>query len=75
MAQCWILLTCSTAGTIALSAVLYRWLEIPGIQAGRSLARILAIRRDVGAQDKMVVPRETRSNPVHSGHLLLDRQL
>lgn len=44
-----VLLASSTAATIALSAGLYRYLETPGIQAGRSLSSRLAARRGVGA--------------------------
>ena len=38
-----VLLACTAAVTITVSTVLYRCLEIPGIQAGRSLARRLAV--------------------------------
>jgi peptidoglycan/LPS O-acetylase OafA/YrhL len=40
-----VLLAGTTVVTIAVSAVLYRYLEVPGIHAGRTLARKLAIRR------------------------------
>jgi len=63
-----VLLANTTAVTIAVSAVLYRCLEIPGIQAGRSLARRLTARQAVGAQDAMSLPRETGLNPLCSGH-------
>ena len=54
----WVLLTCTTAATIAVSTVLYRCLEAPGIHAGRYLARRLAARRAVGPQDAMFFPRQ-----------------
>jgi len=53
----WVLLACTTAATIAVSTVLYRCLEAPGIQAGRYLARRLAARRAVGPQVAMFFPR------------------
>lgn len=37
-----VLLVCTTVVTIAVSAVLYRYLEVPGIHAGRALAERLA---------------------------------
>jgi peptidoglycan/LPS O-acetylase OafA/YrhL len=40
-----VLLACTTAVTIALSTVLYRCVEAPGIHAGRSLTKRLAVRR------------------------------
>ena len=43
-----VLLGCATAATIAVSTVLYRSIEAPGMQAGRSLARWLAARRAIG---------------------------
>ena len=47
-----VLLACSTAATMAASVVLYRCLEVPGIQAGRFLARRLADRWAVGQQGR-----------------------
>ena len=52
-----VLLTCTTAVSIAVSTVLYRCVEAPGIHAGRYLARQLAARRAVGPQDAMFFPR------------------
>lgn len=40
----WVLLAAVTVVTIAVSTVLYRYLEAPGIHAGRALARRLAVR-------------------------------
>jgi len=41
-----VLLVCTTAMTIAVSTVRYRWLEFPGIHAGRFLAMRLTARRE-----------------------------
>lgn len=68
MAHFVVLLASTTAVTIAVSAVLYRCIEIPGIQAGRSLARRLTARQAVGAQDAMSLSRETGLTPLRSGH-------
>lgn len=40
-----VLLACTTVATIAVSTMLYRCIESPGIRAGRSLARRLSARR------------------------------
>jgi peptidoglycan/LPS O-acetylase OafA/YrhL len=63
-----VLLAGTTAVTIALSAVLYRYLEVPGIQAGRVLARRVAARREAGMQDEIVLTRKTEFKPLRSGH-------
>jgi peptidoglycan/LPS O-acetylase OafA/YrhL len=63
-----VLLAGTTAVTIALSSVLYRYLEVPGIHAGRALARRLAARWETGTQDAIVLPRETEFHPLRSGH-------
>jgi peptidoglycan/LPS O-acetylase OafA/YrhL len=63
-----VLLVGTTAVSIALSSVLYRYLEVPGIHAGRALARRLAARRETGTQDAIILPRETEFNPLRSGH-------
>ena len=68
MAHLGVLLVCTTAVTIAVSAVLYRYLEVPGMHAGRALARRLAARRKVDLQDAIVLPRRTEFNPLRSGH-------
>ena len=62
-----VLLACTTAATIALSTVLYRCLEAPGIQAGRYLARRLAARRAVGPQDAMFFPRRAGDESLARG--------
>ena len=64
----WVLLACTTAVTIALSTVLYRCLEAPGIQAGRSLAKRLAVRR----QDTTIFlpPRRTGEEALVAGKKL-----
>ena len=52
-----VLLVCTTAVTIVVSTVLYRYLEVPGIHAGRFLARKTC--RPTGsrhAQDAIVFP-------------------
>ena len=46
-----VLLAGTTAVTIAVSAVLYRYLEVPGMQAGRALARRYAARRNTDEQE------------------------
>ena len=63
-----VLLVCTTAVTIAVSTVLHRYLEVPGIHAGRALAQRLAARREVGPQDAIAFPRETEFNPLRSGY-------
>jgi peptidoglycan/LPS O-acetylase OafA/YrhL len=68
MAHFGVLLVCATAATIAVSTVLYRYLEVPGIHAGRYLARRLPVRRVVGPQNAMFFPRETGFNPLRSGN-------
>lgn len=55
MAHFGVLLVCTTAATIAVSTVLYRYLEVPGIHAGRYLASRLPVRR-VGPQNAMFSP-------------------
>ena len=55
MAHLGVLLVCTTAATIAVSTVLYRYLEVPGIHAGRYLASRLPVRR-VGPQNAMFSP-------------------
>ncbi len=45
-----VLLVCTIAVTIPLSTVLYRFLEVPGIHAGRVLAYRLVGQRQVGTQ-------------------------
>jgi peptidoglycan/LPS O-acetylase OafA/YrhL len=62
------LLTGTTVVTIALSTLLYRYLEVPGIQAGRALARRLTARGEAGTLDAIVLPRETEFNPHRSGY-------
>jgi len=68
MAHLGVLLAGTIAVTIALSSVLYRYLEVPGIHAGRALARRLAARRETGTQDAIVLPREIECNPLRSEH-------
>lgn len=63
-----VLLAGATVVTIAVSTVLYGYLEVPGIRAGRALARRLAVRRETGAQDAIVLTRKTEFNPLRSGH-------
>ena len=46
-----VLLAGTTAVTVAVSAVLYRYLEVPGIHAGRALARRYAARRNTDEQE------------------------
>ena len=61
MAYLGVLLVCTTA-------VLYRYLEIPGMHAGRALARRLAARREAGPQDATVLLRRSEFNVLRSGH-------
>ena len=42
--------------TVALSTILYRYLELPGIHAGRAMARRLAAQRGASTQDAIVFP-------------------
>jgi peptidoglycan/LPS O-acetylase OafA/YrhL len=46
-----VLLAGTAAVTIAVSAVLYRYLEVPGMQVGRALARSYAARRNTDEQE------------------------
>jgi peptidoglycan/LPS O-acetylase OafA/YrhL len=48
-----VLLAWTTVATIALSAGLYRYLEAPGIHAGRALARTFVGQRELGTQEGM----------------------
>ena len=48
MAHFWVLLAGTTVGTIAVSRVLYHYIEAPGIHAGRALARRLVRPRQFG---------------------------
>ena len=75
MAHFGVLLVCTTAVTIAVSTVLYRYLEVPGIHAGRALARRLAARREVGPQDAIVFPGRLSLILFDLVILLLDRSL
>ena len=52
-----VLLAGTTAVTIAVSAVLYRYLEVPGMEAGRALARRYAARRNTDRQELKPYPR------------------
>ena len=61
-----ILLACTTAATISVSALLYRFIEAPGIYAGRSLARRLAPRQAFDQQNAIVLSRWTTPNPSSS---------
>lgn len=62
-----VLLACTTAATISVSTLLYRFLEAPGISAGRSLAPRLAPRQAIGQQDAMFLPRWTGIHSPNSG--------
>lgn len=68
MAHLGVLLTLTTGATIAVSAVLYRYIEVPGIYAGRYLAGRLAAQQAVGPQGAVSLPRETEPNPFRSHH-------
>lgn len=46
-----VLLASTATVTVALSTVLYRYLELPGIQAGRAIARRFAARRNTSKQE------------------------
>ena len=52
-----VLLAGTTAVTIAVSAVLYHYLEVPGMEAGRALLRRYAARRNTGEQEPKPYPR------------------
>ena len=52
----WVLLAGTTVMTIALSTVLHRYLEIPGLLVGRALAQRLGARRDEPVQDATRFP-------------------
>jgi peptidoglycan/LPS O-acetylase OafA/YrhL len=54
-----ILLACTTAATIPISAGLYRWLEASGIQAGRAFALRLAPRQAIGPHEERVRSRRS----------------
>jgi peptidoglycan/LPS O-acetylase OafA/YrhL len=45
------LLACTMPATVAVSTVLYRYLEAPGIQAGRTLVHRFDPRRNTGEQE------------------------
>jgi peptidoglycan/LPS O-acetylase OafA/YrhL len=51
-----VLLAGTTAVTVAVSAGLYRYLEAPGIHAGRALVRRFAARRDTGEHEAKAYP-------------------
>lgn len=51
-----VLLAGTTAVSIAVSMVLYRYLEVPGIHVGRVLVQRLGARRDVPPQDATRLP-------------------
>jgi len=53
MAHLGVLLGGTTAATIAVSRVLYRYLEAPGIHAGHAMARRLVGQRQFGTQEGM----------------------
>ena len=67
MAHFGILLAGATAVTIAVSTVLYCYIEAPGIYAGRSLARWLTARRAVGLQNVMFFLRRTSDETLGEG--------
>jgi peptidoglycan/LPS O-acetylase OafA/YrhL len=64
-----LLLTCTTAATISVSALLHRCLEAPGIRVGRSLARRLAPKQAVSQQDAMFHAPWTGLYPPSSGQI------
>jgi len=68
MAHLEVLLVCTTTVAIAVSAVLYRYIEFPGMRAGRALARRFAARWEAGPQDAAVLLRKTECNLLRSGH-------
>jgi peptidoglycan/LPS O-acetylase OafA/YrhL len=58
-----VLLACTTAVTVAVSAGLYRYLEAPGIHAGRALVRRFAARRKTGEQEPKRYPQKANAQP------------
>lgn len=58
-----VLLACTTVVTVAVSAGLYRYLEVPGIHAGRALVRRFAARRKTGEQEPKPYPQEANAQP------------
>lgn len=68
MVHAGILLVCTTAATVAVSAGLYRFLEAPGIQAGHALGRRLAARPTIGPHDEMVPSRQNINETPVSDH-------
>ncbi len=63
-----ILLAGTATVSIALSAVLYRYLEVPGMQAGRFLSNRLAAGGVAGKPRAMAPLRETGTNHSSAAH-------
>jgi peptidoglycan/LPS O-acetylase OafA/YrhL len=73
VAHCGVLLACTIAATIPLSAVLYRYIEVPGINTGRFLAHRIAPRdRLFDQQEEIFVSRRAERNLSGSGHTARD---
>jgi peptidoglycan/LPS O-acetylase OafA/YrhL len=53
-----ILLALTTTGTIAASVVLYRYLEVPGVSAGRLLAKRLESSYEPERRPRTIAPRQ-----------------
>ena len=62
----WALLVCTMATAVAVSTVLYRYIEAPGIRAGRALVRRFAARRSIDEQQATASPEAAKESPVMS---------
>jgi len=58
-AHFWVLLAATFAATIALSTLLYRFIEAPGIRAGRILSRDLGIPSRQDSSERAAPPRRS----------------
>ena len=63
-----VLLACTTVATLAASAGLYRFLETPGIQAGRALALRLVERQAVDTHRESSLPRQIPERTLARDH-------
>ena len=74
MVHAGVLLACTTVATIAVSAGLYRFLETPGIQAGRALALRFVGQQAVNTHRELFPSHQTSERTLARDHQSWQRQ-
>ena len=74
MVHAGVLLACTTVATIAVSAGLYRFLETPGIQAGRALALRFVGQQAVNTHRELFPSHQTSKRTLARDHQSWQRQ-